>query len=170
VALTALLFPGGDPGRYDEVAGMALPRQIPLPLMAADAVLLTASLLSTSGDPAAGALALDLLTRFARSDRARGLYFRVAPSDLAPTLQGISRSTGLPVPPDFPASLWVVGSLPLARAASLPMPLEVAQMNGWVMLDAQGRPGQGGGSSYAWDRAGGAIYPIDTLGLSIDGD
>jgi hypothetical protein len=161
MALATTLFPGADPGAYAAVSGVLLPQRIPIPLMAADSIFCTAVQLSLMNEPAAGALALDLLTRFARSDQARSLYFRIAPSDLAPALDRISRISGLPIPPDFPCPNLTVGSLPFARPAGFPISTDVARMNDWAFLDASGRPADGG--SYAWDRTTGSIYPIDPM-------
>ncbi len=161
LGLVGALFPEGDPARYGEVSGLILPQEVPVPLMAADAVFLGADALSRMGDPAAGALAMDLLARLARSDPARYRYFRIAPEDLAAIRERIAAS-GCPRPVGFPTSLEVRGRLPFARPAIGTILNDTALSLGMTFLDGAGRPGGAGGGTYAWDRRTGRILHVRT--------
>ena len=152
------LCPGGDLSRWEEAQGWWLPRQIPVPLTVADGVLLTATLVARMPDPGGPWLALSLLERFWRSDRARYFFGRVLPAPVA-ELEAELQAKGVAPTFGWPQVLEVTGTLPVASPLYGDIRLGRAMAANMTFLDGMGRP-TGGVGSYAWDRPTGRIYRV----------
>jgi hypothetical protein len=157
LALLDSLVPGGDPARWNEVAGFWRPREIPKPLAAVDALFVAVSALSPMDDPGAPWLARKLLLAFLSNPAAALLFADHCPAEYAMAIDLLARKGVLP-----PHGVWrkgdIVGRLPLAREVRGFVTRDRAFAEGMTFLDAVGRPVPNG--TYAWDRTEGRIYEV----------
>lgn len=158
LALVRKLFPGGDPGRWEEVSGFWLPQIISRPLAAFDAVYYTSIALLELDDEAAPWLAQELLEDLRGSSRASFLAIRTAPREYPGLVSRLESATGL-----TPSGGWpvpeITGKLPFAHAVSSFVTQDRAMISDMVFLNSVGHPVPGTGP-FAWDRKKGRVYRV----------
>ncbi len=153
LALVEALFPGGDPARWEEVGGFWNPQEIPLSLVALDAVYEAVLALGDLPDGGAPFLASTLLRRLLQSSGARIHAFLTAPAEYARLVE-ILPAWGPPWPRGR-----IEGRLPFARPVRGSIGQDRALREGFTFLDGYGRPSSGLGA-YAWDRRGGRLFRV----------
>ncbi|MDO9507978.1 MAG: hypothetical protein Q7I97_01325 [Thermovirgaceae bacterium] len=158
LALIRLLFPEGDPSRWENVSGFWFPQMIPKPLAAFDAVYYTSLALLDLEERGAPWLAQRIVEDLRRSSRAAHLALRTAPREYENLVENLEERTGLPPVGGWPEAV-VSGSLPFAHAASSFVTQDHAMMLGMVFLNASGQPVSGMGP-FAWDRKKGHVYRV----------
>lgn len=155
VALQGKIFADGNLSRYDEVQGFYLPLDIPKPLVAADAVLITVCALQQMGGDGAKWLAHKIFSDFMRSEGARYHWGRIQPVALAQAIEALKKE-GVG---SWPSHLEIKGILPAASRINGSISDGRAMELGMTFLDGAGRPTAGAGS-FAYDRVHGRIYKV----------
>ncbi|GAB6281088.1 MAG: hypothetical protein STSR0007_12490 [Thermovirga sp.] len=158
LALIRNLFPGGDPGRWDEISGLWFPQLVSKPLAAFDAVYYTSIALLELDESAAPWLAQRLMEDLRSSPRAAFLALRTAPLEYLDLVSRLESRTGLTPIGGWPAA-ETSGKLPFAHAASSFVTQNYAMMNGMVFMNISGQPVSGTGP-FAWDREKGRVYRV----------
>lgn len=153
LALVDRLFPGGDPGRWEEVEGFWHPALVSRSLASLDAVYVAGLSLLAMSDDAAEFLALHLFRRLSGSPRARYHALLNAPEEY-----GQIRARMDNISPPLPHGI-LVGRLPLAHPVRGWITEDRALQLGATFLDGFGGVSRGGGP-YAWDRREGRIYRV----------
>ncbi len=151
------LFPGGDPARWESISGFWIPRMIPKPLAAFDAVFFTAIALLEMEREDAPWIARDILEDLRRSSRATLLALRTAPKEYLWIVEALEEGTRMPPVGGWPEAV-IRGKLPFARQVSFAVSETHAIMREMQFLNAAGQPAPNG--PYAWDRDRGRIYRV----------
>lgn len=151
------LFPGGDPARWESISGFWIPRMIPKPLAAFDAVFFTAIALLEMGREGAPWIARDLLVDLRRSSRAALLALRIAPEEYLWIVETLEELTKMPPMGGWPEAV-IRGKLPFARQVRSAVTETHAIMKEMQFLNSAGQPTPSG--PYAWDRDRGRIYRV----------
>lgn len=154
VALMDKIFPGGDPGRWEEAGGVLTSSSFrPRQLAGLDAFFVTVAVLDTIPD--GEWTAAILLQSFARSGRGQVKFIEQMPEGLQKPIDSIAAKTGI-------GGYWSV------RVTGRPLPLlpvfggtirrNGAESRSLQYLDGAGRIATNG--VYAWDRDKGYIYQV----------
>jgi len=155
--LIEVLFPNGDPARWERVSGFWSGPMIPKPLAAFDAVFFTVMALLEMDRPEAPWVAQDLLQALRSSSAAALLALRTAPAEYPWIVGALEKGTGLPPLGGWPRGK-VRGKLPFAHPVRSVITETQAQSRDMQFLNSAGQPAPGG--PYAWDRDRGRVYRV----------
>lgn len=154
VTLIDMMFPNGDPGKWQEVSGMfpESPYQ-PRQLAAMDAFFVAVSELSKTQDGIWGAALL--LEKFGDSGSGKVAFIDQIPEGMREVIDKVIAQTGLPG--DW-SSKRVRGALPLLPVFKGYVSRTTADNRGMEYIDGFG--GMASNGKYAWDRDKGYIFEV----------
>ncbi len=155
--LIKILFPGGNPARWEDISGLWFPGMVPKSLAAFDAIYYTAMALVELDEPGAPWIAHDLMAEFRRSSRAALIAIRTAPKEYSGLIRALDESTGMPPMGGWPEA-EIRGSLPFGHPVRSAVTETYAVMREMQFLNAAGQPASSG--PFAWDRDRGRIYRV----------
>ena len=153
--LIGMLFPGGDPARWDSVTGFWPRPLMPKPLAAFDAIYFTVMALLELDEPGAPWIAQDLLQDLRSSSRAAFIALRTAPEEYLWVVEKLEEGTRMPPSGGWPKAK-ILGRLPFAHPVMSAVTETWARSRDMQFLNSVGQPAPGG--PYAWDRDRGRIY------------